>query len=1176
MATQNHKRTNKGFILGLLVFVFLFVISPIKTYSTDTINWTNPNSDGSGPFKLSADNIMKTLIEDGLITQVIGCTGAIDQVAEALFKLEIVGKSLLTRPKATVNILFNEKTRAKVCQSIKGSAETSAGGVINMNLPAGLEQIINCGRYSNEGIDTSTGEKLDEANKENKKSSIVTECLNGIAYTLAKNQLTAMTRSTMNWINAGFDGNPYFVQSTRSVLNSVERNIVEPAIYGLADEAFPYGDTFVLSYVNRFRNRSGLTGDRSLLANLASNMADYIIVDYQNDDSLSPLENKQAMEKKAVEKFSKDFSSGGWDGWAAMILGDQNNPLGFYSAASRVISQEVENATQDVRDEIVDGYMPQKDCVKWQEYDENNEPVKEKKANGIEYYKYYESENRREKGENDVCVKTKTITPASNIEKQAEEFLSTPVRQLELADNITDVLNSVFSVLLYAVQNQGLPGLTSGDYTYTQENTSVSTYSNDIEVDSLLSESNNYTKDSSFDITRDLGNTFIYELYKNPYLGNWDASLNKTSNTPSGTCYSSEGLETTCPTRLMKDVAPNDCLINGNKVPCPANVYYIVTKAGKTDLIRNGYSGWAVGDRAFWDGTSWQNWKKNQSNPIKKRGVLQLQEDYSVVAKEILRALPSIMPAMGKLDYCIPGPNPSFEINSGDAYIALAEIVNSIGADYTPSGDQIQKENRYYFPSDGEELYENYQDVFRDLDGIIVNEIWNKVKETKKWQEIQFPSRIPKLNKKEENTDQDERMDSMISRIASGINSEGGVFFDKYNEIMESPYGFWKNSLLQKEFIEREDTAELEKNPAYMPMMKAGQEITSGMKYYSEEVDTLTDKYNQAVQEADSNIYKLSELKKQVSGIINAAQERRKISMIEKIREEEPGFDEKEFNKRYGECLEEERVKFYDDRDITNGTGEDSEERCSDGIDNDMDGFIDKDDQDCNSKYRRTSEDAIDPESGYGSLASPGTTRRGYNTRTNEEEYEERDEFTDPSVSIIWPGPVCDEENVGKCIVGKPTAVESSSIADSWTCVQEAGGEDEVSCKIMRTITDEDLEEKLEEFKDELLDGDLNIETLKYLIAGYEQKIERAAGDLGLQDTKIMEALDWLMDKVRDGEDSFAVKAVVWVAKRLGNTIDVVKFLVDKLPEIIATLSSLAGATVSLEKLGITDFFKGF
>jgi hypothetical protein len=73
-----------------------------------------------------------------------------------------------------------------------------------------------------------------------------------------------------------------------------------------------------------------------------------------------------------------------------------------------------------------------------------------------------------------------------------------------------------------------------------------------------------------------------------------------------------------------------------------------------------------------------------------------------------------------------------------------------------------------------------------------------------------------------------------------------------------------------------------------------------------------------------------------------------------------------------------------------------------------------------------------------------------------------------------------------------------------------------------------------------------------------------------------MEALDWLMDKVRDGEDSFAVKAVVWVAKRLGNTIDVVKFLVDKLPEIIATLSSLAGATVSLEKLGITDFFKGF
>ena len=134
-------------------------------------------------------------------------------------------------------------------------------------------------------------------------------------------------------------------------------------------------------------------------------------------------------------------------------------------------------------------------------------------------------------------------------------MLETPVRQLELADNINDVLNSVFSVLLYAVQNQGLPGLTSGDYTYAQDSAVVSSFSNEV-VGSSNTSSNNYSSDGSFNITRDLGNTFIYNYASDSNLGDWNADTNTIKIRPSGDCFDSEGMITTCPTKLIKGKGP--------------------------------------------------------------------------------------------------------------------------------------------------------------------------------------------------------------------------------------------------------------------------------------------------------------------------------------------------------------------------------------------------------------------------------------------------------------------------------------------------------------------------------------------------------------------------------------------------------------------------------------------
>ncbi|MDD2262580.1 MAG: hypothetical protein PHC31_11560 [Clostridia bacterium] len=1104
MTKTNYEKTKKILFLGFLVFVFLAISNPFKTEADSLINWKNPNADGGGPFRLSGDNILEIIQEEGLITQVIGCTGVIDKVAGVLYDLESIGSALLSNPKDTINLLFSEKARAKACRSTKGASETAVGGTPQMTLPPGLELIIDCGPYANEGSSPKTDQKLEDLKKQEEKKKFTQDCLNGIAFTLAKNQLTSMARSTMNWINAGLDGNPYFVQSTRSVLNSVERNIVEPAILGLSDKAFPYGDTFVLSYVNRFRNTNNMTIDRGLLGNLASNMADYIIVDYREDPDLSPLENKQAMEKKAIEKFSQDFSSGGWDGWAAMILGDKNNPLGFYSAASRAISRKVEEATQDVRDEIEQGYLNQTECVKWQSFDEDGKPVKKdirisglsgNVAVDIEYHTYpgpQRSPNDTEK--NDVCVQTKVITPAAHIKAKAEEILQTPTRQLELADNINSVLNSVFSVLLYALQNQGLPGLASGDYNYSTDSAVTSTISNEVGSDSSLNVNNsNYTKDGSFDITRDLGNTFIYEYNENSFLGYWDANTNTISEQPaSGNCFNDEGNEVRCPTTLMKKKAPYCEGEDGSKINCGANFYYIVSNPGKADIIQNSYNTWAKGDRAFWDGSSWQNWKCQgggfdmkgectiQKNPIKNRGVLQLQEDYKIVAKEMLAILPSLMGKIGELDYCIPGPNPSWEINAGEPYVKLIEIANSISADYDSSGSKIKKETRYHFPSEGEDLFEDYRSLFRTLDGH-EGVLWTKIKETsKKWEELQQPAKIGMFPWKDKNTDQDEIADEMVSRLSNSVTREVENFFKKYDEFIDAHFG-----ILTQEFIEKEDTAKLEKNPHFIPMMKAGLEITSGMLYYDEEVKTLTKKYEDDLQDANSNIYKLSEIKNEVSEIIEAAQKRRTASMIEKIKEEEglSNFSEQDFYDRYKGCLDEENVKFYEDLDLTDNSGGE-EERCSDGIDNDRDGYIDLFDPDCNN--------------------------RGFSSRAVTEEYNWGPDTNIDSIEVVWHKLDCSPD-VFECKNG--ALVENSKIETDllykWTCLSDRGEEKHCEKRNL-DLTWNGALKQIGILINDLGDGQINWDAIEYIVAFYEQKA--LTTDLNWLEEQFKNILDGVLD----------------------------------------------------------------
>lgn len=1178
--------------IAVFSFIVLFLSSgllPTQLNAAPLLNWENPNSKGfENPFKISWD----TVITSGLLTQVVGCTGITNKLAKTI----LAGKELSRK---FFQEITSDKAKSTVCRIVKGAAQTSLGGVPKVNnLPKGLDWFIDCGYTGNETYDPAAAKQGDNQQAKQEQSEFVKQCFNGIAFTLARNQLTAIARNTLNWVNAGFDGNPFFVQSVRSVLGSVERNVIEPAIYSLADKAFPYGEMFAHSYINRAM--TGVPRSSSMLSHLVSNVADYVIVDYVDNPKLSSFENQKIREELAIEKFKDDFTEGGWNGWLSMTQIDANNPLGFYSAASNIISMTTEALTQDVREEMLQGsgYLSQKECVEWQVYDEKTktpviketvDPKTGKKKLGYVFVKTKPTEE----GLYGECSEHKTITPGANIKEQVNAVTQTPIKQLELADDINSILNSVFSVLLYAIQNQGLPGLTSGNYTYDTDNKGigVSTFSNHAEssYSSSVLGGKGYQNDQ-FNLTRDLGNTFIYNWNSSSNLGGWNAHKNEIVNPKPGDCFDGYGNKISCPIKLQKKTAPTDCIgDDGQKIKCPANVFYTVTEPGKTELADGQYSGWAIGDRAFWDGEKWQNWKKDQANPIRNRGVLQLQKDYSVAAKELLSFLPGIMPKIGELDYCIPGPNPSWEIVANTHRVHLLEIASSINSDYSSSGALLSrvKEEAFYMPTEGDDVYDNYLNLFRNLDGNLTN-FWNQyVIQTNKWNEIKSFSALQNTRRKESK----DLIDSQADYVSSDAASEASAFVVRYKELIDKNFG--SKSLLWKEFLTREDTSAMEKNPAYLEMISAGSKITEQIFGYNEEISVLREELEQEIIASDSSIYKLEKIKSEVSDIIIKAQERRAKKMIEMIREEEniPNFSLADFNKRYEKCLDEENINYYDDLVIMAGTENDAD-RCSDGIDNDGDGFIDMDDADCQFPLTTSGpislDNFMDNDLGIGSSSEPGKYYGGaYNTRTTGESWEGEVKNEDkpyPLDSMKANAPICSVRNKNECARGIPKNTEELSYSFRWFCVsslytREIQDTDSIDhdyikeCTLLKEVNLANYQAAVDDLIQNLKHGKLDKGALKMMIS-YRTMGKNVTISSKIQ-TWLIAQLDtpWFEEIVEKAETTLAfwVGLIQIIRPVLQGTANEVEIALLIIPQVILYLLDFVGG-LAVEP--ILEFFK--
>lgn len=234
------------------------------------------------------------------------------------------------------------------------------------------------------------------------------ECfLDGLTVQLREVLIEELTASIVDWINSGFNGNPMFITNFGEFFTQV------------GDEA-----------VGRFLEDEGLDGlCNSFEIRLAITQDYYTTYKEQARCKLSDVIDN-------VESFtSGDFSSAGWSGFFAFMVGTGDHFSEYFTARDEA-AHRIKSAKEEAERLTQNGFRPE--CTS----DEEG---------------------------NAICDEVKT--PSELVEQGAKDVTSGPLRQLEMADEIDEIINALLGQLQQQVLGGGgFSGLSksgggSGSYT---------------------------------------------------------------------------------------------------------------------------------------------------------------------------------------------------------------------------------------------------------------------------------------------------------------------------------------------------------------------------------------------------------------------------------------------------------------------------------------------------------------------------------------------------------------------------------------------------------------------------------------------------------------------------------------------------------------------------------------
>ncbi len=518
-------------------------------------------------------------------------------------------------------------------------------------------------------VDTLNARSLKTLQIEEDKQ-IWDQCLSGIAYNVTKLQLASMTQRIINWANGGFGGNPLYIKDSESYFkNLANQNLASyVSLIGFNNDLYPFGRNIAQSLINNSKSTYN-TKAQSTLTN-----------------SLVP--------GATTSSFASNFAQGGWGGWFALTQNPANNPLGFQLLTTQEIADKNAAKKEDIRaQQIGHGFIDEKVCA--------------------EYKKNASDSNRADGtitlvGTGAISITSKQVTTTTAI-----------MRGSYMADsnvNLTSSIHKKDDATIIKTDSQAVKtgfNEVSVDFSGLTKNTQ---YVLDFSIPALPPAAPGTLKQIAEFLIQTSASVTMTTL--SPDYGTSLAPLNSNdpncvryeTTTPGSLIATSLDAVITSPTRQL-ETANN---INQSLSTLFSNLisqltsrgfaslgsYTSATNSGSVDTgtgldnfggvfipninyynslgyliqVNKGYGGWYNSGYNF-DitqdlGDIFTKDPVTGKKVVAKKGVITLQQEYIANASDAKKALDPILPALGKLDYCIPGPNPNWE------NLALQNIVN--------------------------------------------------------------------------------------------------------------------------------------------------------------------------------------------------------------------------------------------------------------------------------------------------------------------------------------------------------------------------------------------------------------------------------------------------------------------------------------------------------------------
>lgn len=251
--------------------------------------------------------------------------------------------------------------------------------------------------------------------------------VDGIAMAAAQRLVDQMVRSTVNWAQSGFEGNPAYVTDPEQYFRDISDGIAGEFIAG-SDLGFlcsPFQTQIRLALRNNYLDEPQY---QCTLTDAVGN----------------------------VEAFYDDFEQGGWDTWFAMTQNNSNNPYGAYLEAQAELDSRIAEAAGLQREQLDwnSGFLSWSDCT------ETNPPmwIDNPTPPGGLPSRSINPRHVAGKAESECIKRGPTKTPGSVIQEQLNEVLPSGLKKLQVAQHVNQLISAFASGLLnrYVFGSEGL------------------------------------------------------------------------------------------------------------------------------------------------------------------------------------------------------------------------------------------------------------------------------------------------------------------------------------------------------------------------------------------------------------------------------------------------------------------------------------------------------------------------------------------------------------------------------------------------------------------------------------------------------------------------------------------------------------------------------------------------